>query len=150
MDNLLVKALFAALALVLGCILGGWIFSKTRSSLDTANQANQKEEVMSQSMLESEFTQYDATEITGSQVINIIKKYEQENSEKICIEVDNKRSVNDFVYTADLSDKASMKAKDAKNKGDLANYINPSSMFLGEVIRDEDTGAIIMVKFTKQ
>lgn len=150
MDNLLVKAFFAALALVFGCVLGGWIISSIRSSLDTANQANQKEEVMSQSMMESEFTQYDATEITGSQVINIIKKYEQENVEKICIEVDNKRSVNDFVYTADLSDKASMKAKDAKNKGDLANYINPSSMFLGEVIRDEDTGAIIMVKFTKQ
>lgn len=150
MEEIPSKVIFIVIAIVLTLVVIGWVVSRTKSTMETASQADQEVEVMSQSMLETKFTQYDATEVTGSQVINIIKKYEQENSEKICIEVDNKRSVNDFVYTADLSDKATMKAKDAKDKSDLANYINPSSMFLGEVIRDEDTGAIIMLKFTKQ
>lgn len=150
MEDAPVKAIIIAAVISLILILLGFVFSLTRSNMETANQTQQKMEAQNQAMLETEFTKYDATEITGSQVINVIKKYEQENIEKICIEVDNKRSVNDYVYTADLSDKSDLKAVDAKDKGDLTNYINPSSMFLGEVVRDEDTGTITMIRFTKQ
>lgn len=150
MDDVMTKWVMIGIALVMACILGATAITSSRSSMETQSQAQKDIDVQNQTMLESKFTKYDATEITGSQVINVIKQYEQTDSEKICIEVDNKKSVNDYVYTADLSAKSDRKAVDAKDKGDLTNYINPTSMFLGEVVRDEDTGTIVMIKFTKQ
>lgn len=150
MKDIPINFVMLGAGLVLALVFISVVIMYSRSSMEASGEVNKKIEVQNQSMLESEFTMYDATEVTGSQVINVIRKYEQENTEKICIEVDNKKSVNDYVYTADLSAKSDKKAVDAKDKSDLTNYINPSSMFLGEVVRDEDTGTIIMVKFTKQ
>lgn len=150
MDDVVTKWFLLVCAVVMATVLIASGVSSARSNMETHSEVQKKSEAQNQALLESEFTKFDATEITGSQVINVIKQYEQTDSEKICIEVDNKKSVNDYVYTADLSAKSDRKAVDAKDKGDLTNYINPSSMFLGEVIRDEDTGTIIMVKFTKQ
>ena len=150
MKDIPINFVMLGAGLVLALVFISVVIMYSRSSMDASGEVNKKIEVQNQSMLESEFTMYDATEVTGSQVINVIRKYEQENTEKICIEVDNKKSVNDYVYAADLSAKSDKKAVDAKDKSDLTNYINPSSMFLGEVVRDEDTGTIIMVKFTKQ
>ncbi len=142
---------------VCACIVGSFVFSAIRSRMDTGEATMTQVAEMDQAMLESEFTKYDATEITGSQVINIIKKYEQQST-KIYVVVNNGRSETQYVYTSDFSSRTTVKAKDAKDKADLNTYINPSATFLGEVIRDggdvdggtTGTGTIIGLKFTKQ
>lgn len=142
---------------VAACIVGTFIFSAINTQNETGEAIMTQVSEMNQSMLDSEFTKYEATEITGSQVINLIKKYEQQST-KIYIIVNNGRSETQYVYNTDLSTRASAKAKDAKNKADLNIYINPSATFLGEIIRDggdvdggtNGTGSIIGLKFTKQ
>lgn len=149
MDGLLEKV-FVILIVIIGiALVGGYGVTQIRSGMEKGEQASAQVEKMSEAMLETEFTKYDATEITGSQVINVIKKYEQEHGE-ICILVNNGRTETEYVMTQDLSAEAANKAVNAKKKSDLSLYINPSSLFLGEVIREEDTGTITTVKFTKQ
>lgn len=148
MNNTLTTIMIILISLVLILGLGTWAYSIYNSNMESANQITKDMEKTNQAIIESQFTQYDATEITGSQLINLIRKYEQEN-EKICVEVNNGRAVNTFVYTADLASQATLKAKDAKNRADLNTYINPSTDYLGEVVRDENTGTIVKLKFTK-
>jgi len=148
MDSLVSKV-FLILFVVIGVVfLGTWAFTGMRSGMETGNQALSDVEKMNTALLETEFTKYDATEITGSQVINAIKKYEQEGT-AICITVNNGRASTVYVMTADLAQKAPNRAADAKKKNDLNRYINPSTMYLGEVVRDTDTGTITGVTFTK-
>lgn len=148
MDSPAAKWIIIVLTLVLCFVLGNWVFGTQRSSMETANKVTEELEKTNQALLESKYTQYDGTEMKGSRVINTIRNFEQEN-EKICVEVNNGRAVNTYVYTADLSAPATLKAKDAKNRADLSTYINPSSNFLGEVVKDPDTGTIIKLVFTK-
>ena len=148
MSETMEKVIWILAGLVVAVIAIGWGNGLFRSNIDTAGEVSQDMEMTNQAMLESSFTQYDATEITGSQLINLIKKYEQEGT-KISVVVNNGRAENTYVYTEDLSAPASIRAKDAKDRADLSTYINPSTLFLGEVVRDADTNTITGLKFTK-
>lgn len=142
---------------IIACIFIGWFIFQVNNRIEAGESAMNQVSRLETTMLESEYTMYDATEIQGSQVINIIKKYEEDN-QRISIIVNNGRTETTYVYESDLSTRASAKAKDAKNKSALDTYINPSSTYLGEVLRDGGdvdgsaggTGAIIGLKFVKQ
>ena len=148
-DKTIGEVIWIVVGLAVVLIAAGWGVLQVRSNTNSANNVAAEMEQMNESLLETEFTKYDASEVTGSQVINAIKQYEQEK-EDICIIVNNGRSETEYVKTQDLSSEASAKIKDAKKKSDLSHYISPSAIFLGEVIRDVDTDTIIAIKFTKQ
>lgn len=149
MDEAPQKAIYLAAGLVLALLVVGVVFGIARSQTDATNQTMVQVENMNQASLEATFTQYDTADLTGSSVINAIKKFENENY-VISVVVNNGRGEATYVYENDLSAKTTLRAKDAKKKSDLNTYINPSSMYLGEVIRDEDTGTITIIRFEKQ
>lgn len=148
MDGILEKVLFVFAVIIAGAIAIGWFMGMFNDSMDSGNKAAQDINRMNVYLDESEFTQYDSEEIYGSSVVNIIKKYEQEKAE-ICIVVNNGRTETEYVMNSSLTQEASHKIKEAKNKSDLNLFINPTTLFMGEVIRDTDTDAIVGLKFTK-
>lgn len=148
MGNLSEKVMEIVFIIIGIVVVGLFGFNLIRGGMETGNTAEKDLNKMNTAMMENKFTQYDATEIWGSNLINLIKNFESQK-EEICIIVNNGRTETEYVKTRDLAQAAPTKAKDAKQRSNLNLYINPSTQFLGEVIRDADTDTIIAIKFTK-
>jgi hypothetical protein len=158
-------ALKFAVGLVVTMILVGIIivaFSFARSHANSAISSTSKD--ISQ-IEESRYTMYDGATITGAEVLNLIKKFENEN---VCVAVDTTLATS-AVTTVDTSitnsgtptagtattayiqegfggkkhkqeDEASY-VRLAKDTGS-ASYINPSSEYYGLVAYSSTSGAI--------
>ena len=147
MDKPIAEVLFGIAVVVLAAIVIIWGVTQVRGNLEKADKASTQMDNATETLLESEFTIYEASEKNGSSVINLISRHEQEGT-KICIEVDNgSGSYTQYCYNKDLTAKADAKVVNAKNKSDMTTYINPKAPFLGHVVRDEATGAIIGLQF---
>lgn len=147
MNKIIVTVFEVLLAIAAVCLVGVWIFGIIRGSMEKGDRGYAQLDNTTEALLESEFTIYEASERTGSTVISVVSKYEQEGT-KICIEVDNgSGSYTQYCYNKDLTAKADAKIVDAKNKSDLSTYINPKAPFIGHVVRDEATGTIIGLQF---
>lgn len=147
MDKPISEVIFIIACVVFGAIVVVWGGVQVRSNMEKADKASTQMDTATESLLESEYTIYEASEKTGSSVINLISKHEQEGT-KICIEVDNgSGSYTQYCYNKDLTAKADAKVVNAKNKSDMTTYINPKAPFLGHVVRDEATGTIIGLQF---
>lgn len=106
----------------------------------TSSSATQQINRLSGQMSESMYTQYEGVQITGSEVINIIKQFDKDD---IIVEVVIGTS------TADYGNGSGGTLTDATDRSS-SNYINHNSMFLGSIERDADTDAIKKIIFTKQ
>lgn len=147
MDKPIAEVLFGIAVVVLAAIVIIWGVTQVRGNLEKADKASTQMDNATETLLESEYTIYEASEKNGSSVINLISRHEQEGT-KICIEVDNgSGSYTQYCYNKDLTAKADAKVVNAKNKSDMTTYINPKAPFLGHVVRDEATGAIIGLQF---
>ena len=147
MDKPIAEVLFSIAVVVLAAIVIIWGVTQVRGNLEKADKASTQMDNATETLLESEYTIYEASEKNGSSVINLISRHEQEGT-KICIEVDNgSGSYTQYCYNKDLTAKADAKVVNAKNKSDMTTYINPKAPFLGHVVRDEATGAIIGLQF---
>ncbi len=147
MDKPIAEVIFGIAVVVLAAIVIIWGATQVRGNIEKADKASAQMDTATETLLESEYTIYEASEKTGSSVINLISRHEQEGT-KICIEVDNgSGSYTQYCYNKDLTAKADAKVVNAKNKSDLTTYINPKAPFLGHVVRDEATGAIIGLQF---
>lgn len=107
----------------------------------TSTSAKQQINRLSGQMSESIYTQYEGVEVSGSEVINIIKQFDKDD---VVVEVVIGSATADYggsSGTGTLSD-----ATDRSS----TNYINPNSMFLGSIERSDDTDAIQKLVFTKQ
>lgn len=141
----LVLEILAAIAVLALVIL--WAAGLARGNMEKADKASAQLDNATEALLESEYTIYEASERTGSTVISVISKFEQEGT-KICVEVDNgSGTYTQYCYNNDLSEKATAKIVNAKDKTDLTTYINPKAPFVGHVVRDEATGTIIGLQF---
>ena len=130
MNKVIVTVFEVLLAIAAVCLVGVWIFGIIRGSIEKGDRGYAQLDNTTEAILESEFTIYEASERTGSTVISVVSKYEQEGT-KICIEVDNgSGSYTQYCYNKDLS-----------------TYINPKAPFIGHVVRDEATGTIIGLQF---
>ena len=147
MDKPIAEVIFGIAVVVLAAIVIIWGTTQVRGNIEKADKASAQMDTATETLLESEYTIYEASEKTGSSIINLISRHEQEGT-KICIEVDNgSGSYTQYCYNKDLTAKADAKVVNAKNKSDLTTYINPKAPFLGHVVRDEATGAIIGLQF---
>lgn len=106
----------------------------------TSTSAKQQINRLSGQMSESIYTQYEGVEVSGSEVINIIKQFDKDD---VVVEVVIGSA------TADYGGTSTGTISDATNRSS-ANYINPNSMFLGSIVRSADTDAIQKLVFTKQ
>ena len=140
--------LIAGIAITCGLITFGFlIYNQAKSSGDKiANKTIN----MASSIAESDITQYDGETVSGSQVINLVKTYTN-NGDKITIGVDNGTGTYlYYVYEKDLIDKSTLTVAEMKDIADQTHYVNPTSSFLGEIIRNPDTDAILGLWFKKQ
>lgn len=118
---------------------------------ETSNAVVAQTNRINNQLQEAEWTQYNGTEITGSEVINVIKRFAEADT---YVSVDNGNGEVTYIFDGrDLTSRLSSadqaaKLKAAKTRGDAA-YINPNTLFLGEVDRDENTEGILGIKFTR-
>ena len=93
---------------------------------------------------------YENTEVSGSEVINVIRKF---SDEMIGIKVQTKKNTSYYIYQfsdadGSLKNASSLDYKTAQNAVS-ANYINPTGRFLGSVVRDAN-GTITGLSFVQQ
>ena len=147
-----VLKLIAGIGLVLvviGVVVGIVMFAKGK-----ANELTNEIAKTTDSLLESKFTQYDGENITGANVLNLIKTTYSEDNE-VYILVKNKSNSTGvyYCYKADLTKftaaEQSAAIKKAQSKADTRCYITPSGKFSGEVVRNSND-TIVGLIFTQE
>lgn len=148
MENSL-KGLILAAGTIITCVVISLGFFISREAKDTAaNGANQINKLNAE-FLESDKTIYDGATVSGSEVINVIKRFA---NEKIAIYVKTNKSSNFYGYTLNMQNgnitgESSSSISNTYNEENSA-YINPYANFKGMLIRDEND-VITGISFTQ-
>lgn len=134
MENSL-KGLLLAAGTIITCIVIGLGFYIAREARDTANSGAGQINKLNAEFTESDKTMYDGLQVSGSEVVNVISKYKNDD---ICIKVETKKASAAYVYSdTSLTGKSGLTLKEAqKINGNF--YINPNAQFMGEVLRDDN------------
>lgn len=148
MENSL-KGLILAAGTIITCVVISLGFFISREAKETAaNGANQINKLNSE-FVESDKIIYDGATVSGSEVINVIKKMK---NDKIGILVVTNKSSNYYGYkfdeaTGNLMDKVEGDYAEACISTNV-KYINPYANFEGKVIKDSND-VITGIKFTQ-
>ena len=154
MSDAIPKILIIACSVILTLLIIAYAFDSLNSNMDVAKEATEKTEMYMQDMLDSDKTVYDGREILGSEVLTVITKFK---GEEFGILVCTKKNTEGAYYgwildeeggIYELRDVSVAKVADAKKVSNDA-YINPSKMFLGELLYDGNE-ELIGIKFTQQ
>ncbi len=134
--------------------VGFFIYNNQKETSDAVVAQTNR---LNNQLREADWTQYDWTEITGSEVLSVVKRMKDTGTWVYCMG-------NQFYYDGAASNTtgtggslggeidAATQAetmKKARKRGD-PNYINPSSIFTGVVVRDDATGAIVGLAFNSK
>lgn len=149
MENSL-KGLLLAAGTIITCIVIGLGFYISREARDTASNGAGQISKLNAEFNESDKLMYDNITVSGSEVLNVINKYKNDD---IGIIVSTRKTPNTYyihtlstasidgqtVYT--LGAKSSNNVKSAQ---DINNhlYINPNGQFMGEILRDNNNVVI--------
>lgn len=143
------KAIIIAASVVITLALVTVGFLILRSGQDTASSAITKLDELNNQLAESEYMIYDNTEVSGSEVVNAIKKFEKDH---IGIQVitgktspDGKWYHNTVDSDGNITGSGNADIVDAIDVEDDA-YINPNGRFDAEVVRDKN-GVIVAIIF---
>lgn len=101
---------------------------------------------------ESRYTDYDGALVTGTQVVSAIKYFA---NDEICITVNNGHATTSYIYdSTDLTSNTNVgQIAAAQTKSNINAYINPSSKYVGEIVRDAaggTKGTIVGINFNVQ
>lgn len=139
------RPLIIAAGIILAMLIIGLAFTIYTVSKDVADEGVNQIANLATTLNESEFTQWEGDTITGSQVVSIIKQF---NNEVVCIQVANGNNTTEYIYNSTLT--ATANDVTVATTRSSASYITPSAQFYCTVIRDAKTDAIIGLNFTKQ
>lgn len=152
MENSL-KGLILAAGVIITCIVVGLGFYIAREARDTAAGGAGQISKLNAEFNESDKSMYDGLEVSGSEVINVINKFKNED---ISIEVKTKKSTVQYCRSLSANSDGSYALGSAtthstKNAQDInhANYVNPNAQFVGTVLRDANN-AIVGIAFEQQ
>ncbi len=126
-------------------------FYIAREASDTASSGAGQINELQAEFSDTSKTMYDNTEVSGSEVINVIRKFADET---VGIKVVTKKgSASYYNYkfdekNGDLSGESDADYKSAQI-ATSASYINPTGRFLGSIVRDAN-GTITGLTFTQQ
>lgn len=148
MENSL-KGLILAAGVIITCVVVGLGFYIAREAKDTATNGAGQITLLNSEFSNNDKTIYDGITVSGSEVLNAIKKFKDE---EISVKVVTSKSTTYYNYSLDSSgqnieNKSTSSVTDAK-KAASKNYINPNGKFEGEVIRDSND-YIIGICFTQ-
>lgn len=138
MDNSL-KGLILAAGTIITCIVIGLGFYIAREARDTASSGAGQISKLNAEFNESDKVMYDGLDVSGSEVINLINKY---RDDEISIKVITKKSTVYYGKILSSSDTSiagdsAASVKDAQ-KTTNTSYINQNAQFTGEVLRDSN------------
>jgi hypothetical protein len=135
------KALLLAASVFITCVLLsiGFIYLREAKNISFASASNLSE--LAVELTESDLTMYDGLEVTGSDVVNFIKKnlgsYTSAQTSPVYVYVETESSSNTYYNESDLNHIQNFTHE---------KYIKPISKFIGEIVRDEND-VIIGLKF---
>ena len=149
MENSL-KGLMLAAGIIITCIIISLGFYIAREASDTASSGTGQINELQAEFADTSKTMYENTEVSGSEVINVIRKF---SDEMIGVKVQTKKNTSYYIYQfndtdGSLKNVSSLDYKSAQN-ATSANYINPTGRFLGAVVRDAN-GTITGLSFVQQ
>lgn len=149
MENSL-KGLMLAAGIIITCIIISLGFYIAREASDTASSGTGQINELQAEFADTSKTMYENTEVSGSEVINVIRKF---SDEMIGVKVQTKKNTRYYIYQfndtdGSLKNASTLDYKSAQN-ATSANYINPTGRFLGAVIRDAN-GTITGLSFVQQ
>lgn len=149
MENSL-KGLMLAAGIIITCIIISLGFYIAREASDTASSGTGQINELQAEFADTSKTMYENTEVSGSEVINVIRKF---SDEMIGVKVQTKKNTSYYIYQfsdtdGSLKNASTLDYKSAQN-ATSANYINPTGRFLGAVVRDAN-GTITGLSFVQQ
>ncbi len=149
MENSL-KGLMLAAGIIITCIIISLGFYIAREASDTASSGTGQINELQAEFADTSKTMYENTEVSGSEVINVIRKF---SDEAIGVKVQTKKNTSYYIYQfndadGSLKSASTLDYKTAQN-ATSANYINPTGRFLGSVVRDAN-GTITGLSFVQQ
>ncbi len=149
MENSL-KGLMLAAGTIVTCLIISLGFFIAKEAKDSATSGANQISKLNNEFMENDKIIYDATEVSGSEVINVIRKF---RNDMLGILVTTKKGTTAYTYTVDEKtgtlDKAAVTEYQAGKAVTEKDYINPTARFMGNVIRDAN-GTIIGIKFEQR
>ncbi len=145
MGENLSEGLRIVFTVVLSCLVIGFGFTIWTTVKEAGNTGITDVNSTITMMDESKYTDYDAAEITGSEVINVIKRFQ---NNEIYIGVDVGSGMVGYIYSDSSLSSEGADLSTARDKTS-STYISPNAKFIGKVVRDDTTNAILGIEFTK-
>lgn len=139
-----------AAGVIISCIIISLGFYIAREAKDTAATGAGQINMLNAEFSENSKTIYEGTEVSGSEVLNVIRKFQGEVT-GVLVETKKNKSYYGYSFdeaTGDIGKESTVDYLTAK-KETSSNYINPNGRFLGSVIRDIN-GTITGLKFVQQ
>ncbi len=149
MENSL-KGLMLAAGIIITCIIISLGFYIAREARDTASSGTGQINQLQAEFSDTSKTMYDGTEVSGSEVINVIRKFSEDT---VGIKVITSKTSVYYGYhftenNGTLGEKSNANYKSAQDATNI-NYINPTGRFAGSVVRDANS-VITGLVFTQQ
>lgn len=149
MENSL-KGLVLAAGTIITCIVISLGFYIAREARDTAASGAGQINKLNAEFSDTSKTMYEGTEVSGSEVVNVIRKYQDE---AVGILVTTNKTSTYYVYQFDVSS-GELKGKSTEDYKEAQNelsesYINPNGRFEGGVVRDSN-GTVTGMTFTQK
>ena len=149
MENSL-KGLMMAAGIIITCIIISLGFYIAREASDTASSGTGQINELQAEFADTSKMMYENTEVSGSEVINVIRKF---GDEMLGVKVQTKKNTSYYIYQFNDADgrlkgSSALDYKSAQVATN-SNYINPTGRFLGAVVRDAN-GTITGLSFVQQ
>lgn len=149
MENSL-KGLMMAAGIIITCIIISLGFYIAREASDTASSGTGQINELQAEFADTSKMMYDNTEVSGSEVINVIRKF---GDEMLGVRVQTKKNTSYYIYQFNDADGSLKNSSPLDYKSAQVvtnnNYINPTGRFLGAVVRDAN-GTITGLSFVQQ
>lgn len=144
------KGLMMAAGIIITCIIISLGFYIAREASDTASSGTGQINELQAEFADTSKMMYENTEVSGSEVINVIRKF---GDEMLGVKVQTKKNTSYYIYQFNDAD-GSLKGSSALDYKSAqvatnSNYINPTGRFLGAVVRDAN-GTITGLSFVQQ
>ncbi len=149
MDNSL-KGLILAAGVIITCLVVGIGFYISREASAAATNGTGQISRMNKEVAESDKVMYDGLDVTGSEVVNAINKFKNED---MAVKVETKKTIVYYnrLLTNDDTELGKVSTASVKDTQKITSnyYINQKAQFSGEILRDvNDT--IIGISFKQQ
>ena len=120
-----------------------------REASDTASEGTGQINQLQAEFTDASKTMYDGTEVSGSEVLNVIRKFSDETM-GILVQTNKNKTYYNYNFDVDKGELGKALDNSYKNAQDVASdkYINPTALVQGSIVKDVN-GTIIGIVFAQ-